>query len=273
MSVRGVTWVVAALALCLLPLAVAPASPQEEGGQVSFPRYVPKEEGSPYDRPLWIDASELFTSWGTFRRAEDAGKMPGPEGMLWRLDQARAAGTYRDGEGCFEDGPASIGPRSEGPPIPNNMTDLEVLAEAIILGRVVGMKPGFLRGRGVGLYGVEVLEVLKGADAVGNESSVFVFWPETRFDFDSFCVDWSIGGWWPPPPEVGREILLTPVRGVLQTIAGHPAIIVYDGAEAIYETETGLSAPLSPDRFPEVFSGVSIRELGLVRRLREGRQR
>lgn len=274
MSMRRATWAVAALALFVSLWAVRPITHQDETGQVSFPRYVPKEENSPYEWPLWIDASELFTPSGTFRRSDLEEVMPGPAGMLWRLDQARAGGTYRDGEGCFKDGIPTMGAKADLPPRPINMVDLEVLAEAIIHGRIVGMKPGFLRGRGVGLYEIEIIEVLKGADVIGYASSVFLFWPETRFDFDQFCVQWDLGGWFPPAPEVGREILLTPVPGVLETIAERPAIIAFDGAEAvIYEVEGGLSATLSPRLFPEAFSGASIRDLDIVRRLKERRQR
>lgn len=270
MSLRTTSRAVVSLALLASLLAIS-APRQDESGRVSFPRLVPKDESSPYDRPVWIDASELFTSWGAFRRPEDAEVMPSPRGMLSRLDQARANGTYRNGESCYEDG-ITLGAQANHPPSPDNLTDLEVLAEAIILGRIVGVKPGFLKGRAVGLYEIEVLEVLKGADVVGNASSVFLFWPETRFDFDSFCIQWSIAGWFAPPPELGREILLTPVHGVLETIADRPAIVALGWADVIYEAEGGLRSTLRPTLFPEVYSAGSLREFDFVRRLRDGRQ-
>ena len=176
---------------------------------MSFPRSLPKEETSRVDRPEWIDASDLFTTSGTLRRPELAEVMPGAAAMLWRLNRARAAGTYRGTPDCFEDGIPVMGASSSGPPMPVNIADLEVLAEAIVHGKIVGMRPGFLRGRGVSLYQIQVIGVLKGADKIGNSSSIFLFWPETRLDFGIECVNWSLGGWNIPMPEIGREILLT----------------------------------------------------------------
>lgn len=274
MTFTKATWAFVATALCCSLLALTTSAPveQDERGEVSFPRYIAREEGSPYGWPLWIDASELLTESGTFRRPDLADVMPGPAEMLERFDRARADGTYRGGGDCFEDGIATMGSASAPTLAPVNMADLEVLALAIIRGRITGMEPGFLRGRAVGLYQIEVLDVLKDTGTEGSFPAVFLFWPETRFDFSDGCIQWSVGGWFPPPPEVGREILLTPLPGALESIANYPAIVAWGGAEAIYETDSGLSAPLPPKLFPEVFSASSIRDLELVQRLRGKRQ-
>ena len=134
------------------------------------------------------------------------------------------------------------------------------------------MKAGFFRGRGVGLYEIEIIDVLKGRDALRGWSTVFLFWPEVKLEFGNDCVQWRYGSWNLPAPEVGREILLTPVEGVLETIANRPAIVAWYGAEAIYETEVGLAAGLDQTGFPEVFSTISIRDLEIVRRLQAQRR-
>ena len=285
--------IVSALVIVMPLMATSGEPAQGQRGSVSFPRSLPKEETSRVDRPEWIDASELFTASGTLRRPELAGVMPGAAEMLWRLNRARAAGTYRgasgttslearrdvlleDGKGgtpdCFEDGIPVMHASSSGPPMPVNIADLEVLAEAIVHGKIVGMRPGFLRGRGVSLYQIQVIEILKGTDKIGNSSSIFLFWPETRLDFGIECVNWSLGGWNIPMPEVCREILLTPLPGDLETIANRTAIVAWHGVEAIYEVDGRLSVLLPPTRFPEVFSVPSIRELEIVRRLSVQRQ-
>ena len=191
--------------------------------------------------------------------------------MLHRAERDRQE-SIDTGE-CHETGVSYAG-RKGGLPLPLNIVDLEVQTEAIIHGRVVGMKAGFLRGRGVSLYEIEVVEVLKGGDVAGTFSSVFLFWPEARFDFASGCIEWVLGGWLAPPPEVGREVLLTPRRGVLDTIASRPVIIAWDGAEIIYEVNATVGGPLlQPVSFPEVYSATSIRELELFRRLKGQRER
>lgn len=270
MTVRRTTWAVVSLALLASLLAMG-AQRQAQRGRVSFPRLLPKDADSLYDQPLWIDASELLTRSGDFRRSELEAKMPGAAAMLEHLALARADGTYRGGGDCFETGTA-MGPLSQGPPRPVNMVDLEILAEAIIYGRIVGAKPGFLRGRGFGLYEIEVLEVLKGAETIGERSSVFLFWPETRFDFVGYCIQWTLAPWPFPMPEVGREILLTPMPGLLETIAGSLAIVAWTGAEAIYEVRGGLAGVLDRTLFPEAFSDGTIGDLEIVRRLRAERR-
>lgn len=263
--------VVLALALCSSVLTASQRTGPIERGQMSFPRLVRGEEGAPLDRPLWIDADETFTTWGEFRSPELAERMPGAAAMLERFKQALADGTYGGGDGCFEE-ETGMGALAHTPPMPNNMTDLEVLAEAIIYGRIVGFKPGFLRGRGFGLYEIEVLDVLKGTGAIQNTSSVFLFWPEAQFDFDDGCIQWALSGWPKPMPRVGAEILLTPLPGVMSTVAGRLAITAWYGAEAIYEADGGLRAPLPPMYFPELSIPGSLRELELVRRLRDKRR-
>jgi hypothetical protein len=237
---------------------------------MSFPRFLPRQQDSRTSAPLWIDTKELFDSHGEFRRPDLA------QTLAWateRRDGFRRARAANLGEGkCLETG---VGGHSSStiPLLPSNMAHLEVLAAAIIHGTIVGTTTGFLRGRPVTLFEIDVIDVLKGADIVAKPTIVYLFWPEVRFQFGTFCLEWAVGGWPLPPPEMGREVLLTPNAMSIETVAYRPVIVVWYGVgEVIYEIAGGLSAPLSPTRFPEIFSGASkIRELEIVRRLRAQR--
>jgi hypothetical protein len=228
-----------------------------------FPRMVPQQD-SP--KPLWIDTRELFDSRGEYRRPELVGIVGGS--LHYQFVRARAAG-FSEGKCPATDVQSAY---STHPPMPTSMVDLEVLAAVIVHGTIVGAATGFLRGRAVTLLEIDVIDVLKGADVIGQPPIVYLFWPKARFEFATFCYERGIG--WPfPIPELGREILLTPTSAAaVETIANRVAIVALYGAEAIYEVDSGLNAPLSPTSFPEVFSGTSIRELEMVRRLRKQRR-
>lgn len=253
------------LLLCALSLA-AGSPPQFERGRISFPRYLPKEAESPYERPLWVDARDVFDPQGELRRTDLAESIGTASRMRYRVTD----GLPRDaGEGeCYRWNVAAVSAFSHLPPYPLHMVDLEVLAAAIVHGKIVGSTKGFLRGRPVTLFELDVIDVLKGADVIGEVRVLHVFWPEVRFEFPTYCYQWGIG--WPGPiPEVGAEVLLTPGATRIETIASRPVVVPsIGGLDAIWESAEGLRGPLSPTGFEEVLAAQSIRDLEIVRRRR-----
>ena len=110
-------------------LSAPSAPPQAEGGQVSFPRFLAKEADAPHDRPLWIDARDVFDPNAQFRRPDLADKLSVASSIHYHLTVVRPEITEGECHGL------GVGVAfSDVPPMPIHMVDLEVLAAAIIHG-------------------------------------------------------------------------------------------------------------------------------------------